>query len=359
MTITADEVRASLNKALGKEVLHKASDPRFNVTYIPTGLLPVDIIFNGGIPRGRFISLQGDWSTLKSYIGYYACKAVQEMGGVAAVIDAEHSFDPDWAREIGINLDDLIVERPENGEEAIDVAEGLVRAGVDLILFDSISAATPQAEQEKRLFKENVQPGRTAALMSIAMRKLTTANEKTAIIWINQLRENIGITFGPREKATGGRAVPFYMSMILDIRKVGKITVDTKSYQGEKGWQNHKTQVGQKYKMELIKSKLSKPFAEIWFDWSLTEGAMDLNQFLINQAVEKGIIKIKGNTWTYGSTKAVGRTNFRKKVDGSPQVQQALETAVRHAYGLPVAVPALSKSKRTQRPAKKKALVRR
>jgi recombination protein RecA len=357
VTITADEVRTSLNKALGKEVLHKASDSRYVVKYIATGLLPVDIIFNGGIPRGRFISIQGDWSTLKSYIGYYAIKAVQQMGGIAALIDTEHSFDPEWATEIGIDLDQLIIERPDNGEEAIDVAEGLVRSKVDLIVFDSITAATPQGEQDKRLFKENVQPGRLAALMSIALRKLTTANEQTAIIWINQLRENIGITFGPREKATGGRAVPFYMSMMLDIRKVGKITKDEQMYTGEK-WQNHKVQIGQKYKMELIKSKLSKPFAEIWFDWSLTDGAMDLTAFVVNQAVQLGIITIKGNTWTYGSTKAVGRANFRKKVDRSPEVQKALETAVRHAHGLP-ALTSVAKKRRINPPSKKKALVRR
>lgn len=333
MTITAEQLRADVNKALGSDVLHSGSDDRFKVTYIPTGLLPVDILLQGGLPRGRFTTIQGDWSTLKTYIGLNAAREVQAVGGVAAIIDTEHAFDPEWAASIGINLKDLIIEHPETGELAMDTAEALIRGGVDLIIFDSVAATLPQAEQEKRFHKENIQPGRQAALMSAACRRLTAPNSKTAVLWINQFRENVGMSFGPREKATGGRALPYYSSYIVEVRKVGKITRDEQMFTGEK-WQGTKVQIGQKFKMELIKSKLNKPFREMWFDWSLTEGDIDMTAFLITQGIELGIIDKKGNTWSHGAAKAVGRDKFRAKVHDMPEVQKSLREAILVHHGV-------------------------
>lgn len=334
MSSASEALRAAVNKAMGEDVLQKASDPRFQVNYIPTGVLPIDILLQGGIPRGRFTLIQGDWSTLKSYVGLNAAREVQKQGGIAAVIDTEHAFDPSWAAQLGVNIDDLIIEHPATGELAMDTAEALTRGGIDLIIVDSVAATLPQAESDKRLHKENVQPARQAALMSVASRKLTTANSgKTAIIWINQFRENIGITFGPREKAPGGRALPYYSSYILEVRKVGKITRDDQMFTGEK-FQSTKVQIGQKFKAEVIKSKLNKPFREIWFDWSLTAGEIDTLSFLFTQGVELGLITKKGNTWFYGTKKAVGKDKFKAAVLGDPQTLASLQRAVLGAHGL-------------------------
>lgn len=348
MTITAEQLRQEVNKALGSDVLHSGSDDRFKVSYIPTGLLPVDILLQGGLPRGRFTTIQGDWSTLKTYVGLNAAREVQAAGGVAAVIDTEHAFDPEWARSIGINIDDLIIEHPETGELAMDTAEALIRGGVDLIVFDSVAATLPQAEQEKRFHKENIQPGRQAALMSAACRRLTASNSKTAVLWINQFRENVGMSFGPREKATGGRALPYYSSYIVEIRKVGKITRDEQMYTGEK-WQGTKVQVGQKFKMELIKSKLNKPFREMWFDWSLTDGDIDMTAFLVTQGIELGLIDKKGNTWSHASVKAVGRDKFKAALQASPAAQASLTEGILTHHGV---------ASKTTKTAPKKAAVK-
>lgn len=362
----AADIMRDINKALGTDAVKLANDPQYVVRYIPTGLLPIDVLLQGGIPRGRFTVLTGDWSTLKTYIGLCALRECQKQGGTAALIDTERTFDPLWAKSIGINVDDLLIYPPRDlddkvvisGEMAIDVAETMVRGGVDLLLFDSVAAALPEAERNKRLSKESIQPGRLAALMSAACRRLTAANSQTAIIWTNQLRENIGITFGPTEKQTGGRALPYYATYIMQIKKVGKITRDVQQYTGEK-WQGGKEQVGQKFRAEVHKSKLNKPFREVWFDWSMTESGIDLVGYLIAQGVETGLVQVKGNTWTYGTKKAVGRDKFRKVMVGDPDALEALETAVRDAHGL--YVPKVSKARRPvngQTPPKKKILRR-
>jgi recombination protein RecA len=574
------DIQAAVNKAMGKDVLLRGSDPKFVVKYLRTGVLPFDILLQGGLPRGRFSMITGDWSTLKSYMGLCAIRETQLQGGVASLIDTEHAFDPDWATSVGVNVDDLLLQYPENGELAIDTAEALIRSDeVDLLVIDSVAATLPQQEQEKRLYKENIQPGRQAALMSAASRRMTTANNgKTAVLWVNQLRENIGMTFGPREKAPGGRALPFYSclvpgtkvlrsdfrwvsvetlkpgdmlvgfdeyategtnrkmrlaevigndkiikdcyeietdrgvttasaehkwlvethpypsksmlgwkrtdelepddniawfaepwdegdsyeavylsgiydgegsvntamwtrngnykgwgitvvqkpgivldkikscldtlgyryredvqttgchqlllqgdlamrmrffgevsperlvnrigdgwvgsvavsrgpgtgkkwasvkelrhvgrrtvyatgtttetlfadgmfshnSYILEVKKVGKITRDTRMYTGEK-WQNSKEQIGQKFRIELSKSKLNKPFREIWFDWSLTEGEVDIIAFLFAQGLEHGLITVKGASYVYGDVKAVGKDKFKAALAANQQ----------------------------------------
>lgn len=336
----ADEV----NQLLGAKVVQVGSSEAWVVKHLQTGLLPIDILLQGGLPIGRFTILVGDFSTLKTLIGLYAIKECQDRGGTAGLIDTEHSYDPDWAAQIGVDTDALIVfPDPENedfvpGEMAIDAAEVMARQGIDLLVFDSIAATLPQAEGKKRLANETQQMARLAALMSKAGRKLVNANRKTAFLWINQFRMNVGVTFGNPQVMTGGKAMPYYASHIIEIQKVGKITRDVRTFDGEE-WKKVKEQIGQKFKATITKSKLSKPFREVYFNWDLNEACIDLPTFCIAQGVELGIVKVRGKTWEGVGVKAVGRPNYRRKVIGTPGALQALETAVRDAHGIPLAAP--------------------
>ena len=330
----AVELRNMVNTTLKSDALVSGSDLRFKMTYTSTGVLPFDIHWQGGIPRGRFIEIYGDWSTLKSYIGLMSIASFQRVGKVAALIDTEHSFDPDWALSCGVNLNDLILLQPESGEVAMDNAETLIRGKCDLIVFDSVAAMTPQAEQQKRLAGENVQPARIASLMSAALRRLMTANTDCSMIWINQLRVNVGVTFGSNEAVPGGKALPYYASFRTSVRKTGKITVPFKMFDGEK-WIDTKKQVGQKFKLDLVKSKLSRPFTEEHFVWSLETGSLDMIGYLIAKGIEAGFITQKGNTWSYEDNKAVGREKFRALIESDPDIALDLENAVRDHHNIP------------------------
>lgn len=355
-----EAVRKMINTHMGSEVMLRGSDPKFIVGYMPTGLLPIDILLQGGLPRGRHVMIQGDWSTLKTLIGQSAIGQVQQAEGIAALIDAEHAFDPDWAEDWGVDTDDLLIEHPETGEEAMDAAEIMVRSGVDLIVVDSMAAVLPQAEANKRKKGENVQPGRQAALFSEACRKLTAANSgKTCIVWINQLRENIGITFGKSEKAPGGRAVPFYSTYILEVKKAGKITRNVKMFTGDK-WQDGKEQIGQTFRAELLKSKLSKPHRNIMFDYSMTSSGIDIVGFLFAQGLEYGLIKSKGASYTFQGKKIVGKDNFRAALGKSEDFQAALCAAVLEQHTMKQPLPYLDHPVHTELaepiPIKKKTL---
>lgn len=368
----AEQIMADVNKALGDNTIRMASHKSLATSFIPTGLLPIDILLQGGMPRGRFVELYGDYSTLKSYVALNTAAATQAQGGVACIIDTEHAFEPEWARSVGVNVDDLVIwpDREDGevhtGEEAFDVAQMLIAQKVDFIAFDSIAAALPQAESNKRLHNENIQPARLAMLMSAGLRRLTATNSQTSMLFINQTRLNIGITFGSNEALPGGKAMPFYASYRVALRKTGKITKDTKYFDGQK-WAGGKEQIGQKFKAEVTKSKLSKPFRDIWFDWNLVNGQIDLPGFIIAQGVEVGIIAIKGNTWDYRGKKAVGREKFKALVANDPAIMMAIENEVRshHGIGGLVMTPQAKAGKPVVRsrgasaPAKKKAIVRR
>lgn len=354
----AQELANLVNGALGKGTVSFATDKNYAVTYTPTGLLPFDILFQGGMPRGRFVEVIGDYSTLKSYLGLCITREVQQAGGVAALIDTEHAFDPAWAESIGVDLSTLIVERPANGELAIDIMEALIRGGVDHITVDSIAATLPAAEQGKRMYEEKIQPGRLAFLMSSAMRKLTAANSHTSVLWINQTRLNIGVTFGSPMAVPGGKAMPYYASMRVEIKKVGKETRVVDQHDGEK-WVKGREQAGQKFKAEILKSKLSRPFRDTHFTWNLDTNQVDLPVFLISQGLELGLVHTKGNTWSYGDTKAVGREKFKQAMMTSPAALAALENEVRDHYALslvPVPLEPEASTKKTarKRPARKK-----
>lgn len=326
-TSVAKNLMAEINSLLKSDVLKLASDDSLVVEYLPTGVLPIDILLQGGLPRGRFVEIYGDYSTLKSYVGLSAIANTQKNGGVCAIIDTEHSFDPSWAKSIGVNLDELIVQHPETGELAMDTAEALIRGKCDLIIFDSIAASLPQAERNKRMHDESMQPARLASLMSQAMRKLTAANSRTAMMWINQTRLNVGITFGNPEAIPGGKAMPYYASYRINMKKVGKVTNDTQSWDGEK-WVASKEQVGQKFKAVVEKSKLSKPFRDIYFTWDFTSGGLDEAGFLIAMGLEEGFITQEGKSWIYEDTKVVGRENFKKKVMEDPTLMESMRNKV-------------------------------
>lgn len=343
----AQELADLVNGALGKGTVSFASTKDLKVTYSSTGLLPFDILLQGGMPRGRYVEVIGDYSTMKSYLGLNAIAQVQKKGGTAAIIDTEHAFDPDWAESIGVDLKSLIVERPETGELALDIMEALVRAGVDIIVVDSIAATLPADEQQKRLHGEKVQPGRLAALMSQGLRKITAANSHTTILWINQTRLKIGITFGSPQSVPGGKAMPYYASYRVEVKKVGKETRNVKQYDGEK-WVNGKEQTGQKFLATVLKSKLSRPFRDVYFTWNLDTNQIDMPSFLIAQGMENGYIDQRGNTWQYDNLKAVGREKFKTALSESPEALVALENDVRAANDLDLLpVPKKRPAKRT------------
>jgi len=327
---------AEINKALGEGTVRLGSDESLLVKRLPTGVLPIDHLLDGGIPTGRFTELFGAYSTLKSYIALSCIAQTQKNGGVCAIVDTEHAYDPVWAESIGVNTADLIYQAPETGEEAVDVTEVLVRNGVDLVVWDSVAATLPQAESTKRMSKESVQPARLAALMSLGMRKLTAANDHTAILFINQTRLNVGVVFGDPETVPGGRALPFYASYRVALRKAGKEkeSVDTYDSTGKKTTVNQVT--GHKIRATLEKSKLSAPSRDVLFTFDLTSGQVDEIGYALSAGLEKGIVKHEGRSWWVDETeKTVGAEKFRGWLRDHPEVvemirQELLEPSGSH-----------------------------
>lgn len=321
-----DTLIAEINKALGPGTLRRGSDPSLVVEYLPTGVLPIDVLLQGGIPRGRWTEFFGDYSTLKSYIALRAIAEVQagQSSGVegspgkAALIDTEHSFDPDWASSLGVDTERLIYQTPETGEEAVDTTEILIRGGVDIVVWDSVAGLLPQAEQTKRLSKENVQPARLAALMSLATRRLTAANSKTALLLINQTRNSVGVTFGNPETVPGGRALPFYASYRLALRNAGKVREEGIAYDSDGKKIKTKDVVAHKIKATLEKSKLSAPWHDVFFTLDLRTGGIDELGFLIGYGLEKGFINHEGTSWTIGKNKVRGYPAFRGWMETHP-----------------------------------------
>lgn len=330
----AQEIMAEINKALGAGTVMLGSDKTLEVEYIPTGIFPIDHLLGGGIPKGRFTELFGAYSTLKSYIGLSTIAQAQKAGGVCAIVDTEHAYDPEWAASLGVDTNALIYQAPETGEEAIDVSEVLIREGIDLIVWDSIAATVPQAESVKRMSKENVQPARLAALMSTGLRKLTAANKHTAVLFINQTRVNVGVMFGDPEVVAGGKALPYYASYRVALRKAGKVK-DTKDGFDEEG---HKTKTnlitGIKIRATLEKSKLSAPSRESLFTFDLNTGRIDELGYLIANGLGEGIIKHEGRSWwVEEDEKTVGIEKFRGWLEDNPTVQETIREKLLPSLG--------------------------
>lgn len=325
---TAQELQKEINAIFKSKVLKLGSDDDLIVEYLPTGVLPVDLLLHGGLPRGRFVEFYGAYSSLKSYIGLRAIAETQKSGGVCALVDTEHSFDPVWAKQIGVDTKTLIIVKPKTGELAMDAVETLLEGEVDLIVFDSIAASLPQAERNRKLNDEAIQMARLAFLMSVAMRKLTSANGKTAVMWINQLRMNVGVTFGNPETTPGGKAMEFYASYRINMKKIGKITNEVEIWDGETMVKS-KEQVGQKIKMTVEKSKLSKPFRDVIFTWDFKKGGIDEFGFLFGLAMEQGIIVKEGTTkWLYKEEVTSGREKFQKLFLDDPKMMNQLKKEV-------------------------------
>ena len=330
----AHELMKEINKVLGANTLILGSDEALKVEYIPTGVLPIDHLLGGGIPRGRFTELFGAYSTLKSYIGLSTIAQEQANGGVCALIDTEHAYDPDWARGLGVDTDSLIYHAPETGEEAIDVSEMLIRNRVDLIVWDSVAATLPQTESAKRLSKESVQPARLAALMSLGMRKLTACNDNTAIIFINQTRMSVGVVFGDPEVVSGGKALPYYASYRVALRKAGKVKDSQDGFDDEGHKAKLNSVLGIKIRATLEKSKLSAPSKESLFTFDLTTGRVDEIGYMIANGLNNGIISHEGRSWWVSEDeKTVGLEKFRGWLQQNEEVKEQIRKILLPSHG--------------------------
>ena len=314
----AEKIRREINKVLGEDTLFVASDARFKLRTIPTGVAPIDHLLGGGLPRNRMTEVFGQFSTLKSYLGLRAIANVQQSSGVAALVDTEHSYDPQWASSLGVSEGELLLKQPETGEEAVDMTEAMIRLGVDLIVWDSVAATLPQAERNKRLHNEHVQPARLAALMSTGLRKLTSANSNTAILWINQTRISVGQMFGDPEKAAGGLALPFYASHRIALRRAGSERRDVPGYNDDGTARKHKETYQYRVRATLEKSKLTKPHGEVMFTFDLDTGTVDEVGFLIQIGLGNGLIKKAGQTWTASGKSIRGKEAFRTWLEKNP-----------------------------------------
>lgn len=341
--MTPDQLKKEINKAFGGEVISMASDDKFRVKYLPTGLLPIDVILSGGLPRNRIVEFYGGFSTLKSYIGLHAIATTQRSGGVCALIDTEHTFDEAWAASIGVDTKALLLPKCATGEDACDVTEALILNGVDLIVWDSVAATMPQDEGRKRLGgKESIQPGRQAAFMSAMLRRINAINEHTAIMFINQTREKIGMVFGSPETTPGGKALPFYASYRVALHKGKNTTEEIETFDGRDKGKVKRTSAYQ-VRAKLEKSKLSAPGREFLFVWDVKANAIDSIGFLIGLGLEHGTIKQTGMKWKCGRTEITGKDKFRTWLEGSTTAQNAILKEA--GYDFPVGVPAPGKRK--------------
>ena len=314
-------VLEKLDKTYGKGTVMTLGDASADtsIEVIPSGSLGLDLALGvGGYPRGRVIEIYGPESSGKTTLTLHAIAEAQKAGGIAAFIDAEHAFDRGYARKLGINLDDLIISQPDNGEQALEIADNLIRSGaVDIVVIDSVAALTPKAEIEGEMGDSKM--GLHARLMSQALRKLTGTISKTkcTVIFINQLREKIGVMFGNPETTTGGNALKFYASVRIDIRKASA-PIKT----GDEA-------VGSRVKVKIVKNKVAPPFKIAEFDIMYGEGISKTGEIL-DAAVEMGIVKKSGSWFSYAETKlGQGRDAVRDMLKDNPELSDELEGKIR------------------------------
>lgn len=287
---SAQDIAAEINSALGKSIIKMGNDDAFVTTYLPTGLTPIDVLLGGGVPRGRFTEFYGDFSTLKSYAALNLIANVQAEGGTAMLVDTEHSYDREWAQDIGVDTKALILQQPKVIETGFDAMQVAISNGIDVIVLDSVAASQPKKESVVMLSGDKeMQPARLAALMSTAIRRLNSENSRTALLFINQTRHKIGVMFGSPETTTGGRALSFYSSYRVRFSKAGRVYETKKSWDGDTNASLRKT-VKQKVKVELVKSKLSDPEREVWLVWDIPKAELDETAFLVAWGIDNGVL---------------------------------------------------------------------
>ncbi len=314
-----DAAIMQLEKSFGKGTVMRlgATDISEGIQVIPTGSLTLDMATGiGGFPRGRVIEIFGPESSGKTTLALNAIAQAQKLGGIAAFIDAEHALDVNYASRLGVKLEELLVSQPDTGEQALEIAEALVRSGaVDIIVVDSVAALVPKAEIEGDM--GDSLPGLQARLMSQALRKLTAAISKsmTTVIFINQIRMKIGVMFGNPETTTGGTALKFYSSMRLDIRKVDSIK------EGQEI-------IGGRVKVKIVKNKVAPPFRQAEFDIYFNEGISRVGE-IIDLGVDKNIIEKSGSWYSYNGTRiGQGRDNVREYLKNNPEIASEIERKI-------------------------------
>lgn len=327
---TADRTKAleaalaQIEKQHGKgSVMRLGEDARQPIDVIPTGSVALDVALGiGGLPRGRVVEIYGPESSGKTTVALHAIANAQAAGGICAFIDAEHALDPDYAQKLGVDTDALLVSQPDNGEQALEIADTLVRSGaLALIVIDSVAALTPRAEIEGEMGDSHV--GLQARLMSQALRKMTGAlkSANTTAIFINQLREKIGVMFGSPETTTGGRALKFYASVRLDVRRIETL-------------KDGSEMVGNRTRVKVVKNKVAPPFKQAEFDIIYGEG-ISREGSLLDLGVEAGIIRKAGAWFTYESDQlGQGKENARNFLRTHPEVAADIESKIRRHLGI-------------------------
>ncbi|THG35474.1 recombinase RecA [Glaciibacter flavus] len=315
---------AQIDRQFGKgSVMRLGSDDRAPVEIIPTGSIALDVALGiGGLPRGRIVEIYGPESSGKTTLTLHAIANAQRAGGIAAFIDAEHALDPEYARKLGVDIDSLLVSQPDTGEQALEIADMLVRSGsIDLIVIDSVAALVPRAEIEGEMGDSHV--GLQARLMSQALRKLTGGlnQTNTTMIFINQLREKIGVFFGSPETTAGGKALKFYASVRLDIRRIETLKDGTEA-------------VGNRTRVKVVKNKMAPPFKQAEFDILYGVG-ISREGSLIDFGVDQGIVKKSGAWYTYdGDQLGQGKENSRNFLIANADIAQEIETKILGKLGV-------------------------
>jgi recombination protein RecA len=317
-----------LEKTYGKGAVMKLSDEKvIDIPAIPTGSLGLDIALGiGGIPRGRVTEIYGPESSGKTTLTLHCIAEAQKKGGTAAFIDAEHAFDRSYAEKLGIDTENLLISQPDNGEQALEIAEHLIRSGaIDIIVIDSVAALVPKAELEGEMGESKM--GLQARLMSQALRKLTCTISKTgcACIFINQLREKIGVMFGNPETTTGGNALKFYASVRLDIRRIGQIKESADDI------------TGNRVKVKVVKNKVAPPFKVVEFDIMYGRGISKSGE-IVDLGVELGIVQKSGSWFSYNGNKlGQGRDSVKQLIEDNPELMEELETKIKEKIMKPEA----------------------
>jgi len=315
---------AQIDRQFGKgSVMRLGSDERAPVAVVPTGSIALDVALGvGGLPRGRIVEIYGPESSGKTTLTLHAIANAQRAGGIAAFIDAEHALDPEYAKKLGVDIDALLVSQPDTGEQALEIADMLVRSGaIDLIVVDSVAALVPRAEIEGEMGDSHV--GLQARLMSQALRKLTGGlnQTNTTMIFINQLREKIGVFFGSPETTAGGKALKFYASVRMDIRRIETLKDGTEA-------------VGNRTRVKVVKNKMAPPFKQAEFDILYGVG-ISREGSLIDFGVEHGIVKKSGSWYTYdGDQLGQGKENARNFLIANPDIALTIETQIKQKLGI-------------------------